>query len=412
MMSKPRSHPPKSRPRSPLPGPRPPRHPELGAVVVLVSFLWTTLFALAALAIDIGYLYQSQRGLQAAADAAVMAGLPQLSTNQTTATNNATAMATANGYTNGAGGVNVNVNTTTSATISTLTVQIIAPQPTFFAGIFGMHSKSLMVSATGQTSSSAPGIYAIDADCSGSDLGLKLNGGATIVKGGIESAGELGFYTGPGATVDGPVTSACPGPLHVIGGMDTFNGGPPAASTPPASGDPFGYTIATDFPVSKCSFGTDFSPTPVNVNSIPGIWNTGGPAAGTLNNAIICSGSDIQLNGGPITGTITLVAYGTIEVSGVGITLTAAPGGDNMVAFSESNSGSTNNCTSPANAIQMGNTDWTLNGSLYAPNGCISAGGTNFNVNGSIIGYEVNTAFSGTIDPGGGGGGSTYYLYQ
>jgi hypothetical protein len=62
----------------------------------------------------------------------------------------------------------------------------------------------------------------------------------------------------------------------------------------------------------------------------------------------------------------------------------------------------------------MGSSTWTLNGSLYAPNGCISAGGggSNFNVNGSIIGYEVNTAFGGTVDSGGGGGGGAYYLYQ
>ncbi|HEX3904761.1 MAG TPA: hypothetical protein VH853_18140 [Polyangia bacterium] len=323
-------------------------------------------------------------------------------------------MATANGYTNGAGGVTVSVSTTSSPTTSTLTVQIMAPQPTFFAGIFGVHSKSLTVSAAGQTAASAPGIYALDTNCA--DLGLKFNGGPTTVTGGVESAGTLGFYTGPGATVNGPATSACAGVPHYIGGVDTFNGGPPAGGTPPTTGDPFGYTIAADFPVSKCSFGTNFSNvTPLNANSIPGIWPLGqGPATGTLNSGIICSGSDIQLNGASITGTVTLVAYGTIEVSGTDISLTAAPGGDNLVAFSESNSGSTNNCTSPANAIQMGSSTWTLNGSLYAPNGCISAGGggSNFNVNGSIIGYEVNTAFGGTVDSGGGGGGGAYYLYQ
>jgi Flp pilus assembly protein TadG len=385
------------------------RNPESGAVVVTVAILWATMFCLAALAIDIGFLYQAQRGMQAAADAAVMAGLPQLATNQTTATNNAKAMATANGYTDGAGGVTVNV----TPTATSLTVQITAPQPTFFAGVFGIHSRNMTVSAAGATAAVGPAIYAIDTNCS-PDLGIKVNGGATIIKGSVESAGTLGFYTGPAATVNGAVTSACASPYYNPFGGDTWNGGPPTGGVP-APGDPFSYTIPGDFPVSKCSFGTNFSnATPLNANGIPGIWPLGqGPATGTLNSGIICSGSDILLNGSFITGTVTLVAYGTIELSGTDFNLTAAPGGDNLVAFSMSNSGSTNNCTSPANAIQIGSSNWTINGSLYAPAGCISAGGGGgFNLNGSLIGYEVNTSFDGTINPGGAAGAGNFYLNQ
>ncbi len=132
-----------------------------------------------------------------------------------------------------------------------------------------------------------------------------------------------------------------------------------------------------------------------------------------MNTGVICSGSDILLNGTSITGTITMVAMGTIEASGTNFNLTAAPNGNGLIAFSMSNSGSTNNCLSPTNAIQMGTSTWTLNGSLYAPAGCISAGGggSSFNINGSIIGYEVFTSLGGTIDSTTGGGGN-YYLQQ
>ncbi|HLK93990.1 MAG TPA: pilus assembly protein TadG-related protein [Polyangia bacterium] len=393
---------------------RPPRNGESGMVLVIVALLWTALFSMAAMAIDIGFLYQSQRSVQAAADAAMLAGLPSLASGgmsaQSNAQSKAVAMATANGYTDGSGGVSVTVTPSSTS----LLVKISAPQPTFFAGLFGLSSRSVTGTSVGNVTPSAPAIYAIDTNCS-TDIGISINGGPTTIKGSIQSAGNLAFRTGPGAIVNGPATSTCPNPYYnPFGPVDTWNAGVPQGGQP-ASGDPFGYTIATNFPVANCSFGTNFSNvTPLNVNTIPGIWAAGsGPATGTLNTGVICSGSDILLNGTSITGTITMVAMGTIEASGTNFNLTAAPNGNGLIAFSMSNSGSTNNCLSPTNAIQMGTSTWTLNGSLYAPAGCISAGGggSSFNINGSIIGYEVFTSLGGTIDSTTGGGGN-YYLQQ
>ena len=88
----------KTRTRLPLAG----RNPESGAIAFVVAAMWMVLFGLAAFAVDMGYRYQSKFGLQAAADAAVRAGMPQfVAGNTTLATSNAIAMAGANGYPSG-----------------------------------------------------------------------------------------------------------------------------------------------------------------------------------------------------------------------------------------------------------------------------------------------------------------------
>ena len=52
------------------------RNRERGAVAVVVAFAWTALFGMAVLAVDFGYLYAKRRGVQAAADVALRASMP------------------------------------------------------------------------------------------------------------------------------------------------------------------------------------------------------------------------------------------------------------------------------------------------------------------------------------------------
>ena len=83
--------------------PRARRNAERGAIAILIAAMWTTLFGLAALAIDVGYLYTRQRGIQAVSDAAVTAAMPTYQqAGFTPAETRARAVASANLYTNNA----------------------------------------------------------------------------------------------------------------------------------------------------------------------------------------------------------------------------------------------------------------------------------------------------------------------
>ena len=122
--------------------PRIGRNSERGAIAILIAAMWTTLFGLAALAVDVGYLYTRQRGLQAVTDAAVTAAMPTYQQSGfNPARNRATAVASANGYT-----------TTTTPPVTTVTVdEPVANQfrvrvartfPTFFGSLFGMSTEA------------------------------------------------------------------------------------------------------------------------------------------------------------------------------------------------------------------------------------------------------------------------------
>jgi len=370
----------------------------------MVGLMGTAMIGLAAMAVDVGYLLETQRGLQAATDASMMAGLASLSSDssasgQTTATTLARSFATANGYTDGVGGATV----TPTVTSTSFTLAITSSQTTFFAGIFGLHTKTLHATATGQLKPSLPAMYAINSSCAG--VGIRIDGGAAIITGAVDSNGAMDLPTGPNAVNDSPMTYSPSCSLTQNNG----NTGPaPAPGSVP--GDPLGYTLA-DFPVANCSFGTNFSSGPVNTAVLPGFWQ-GIPGISNVNTGIVCSQSDIQFNGSGITGTVSFIAGGMIEASGTDINLTAAPGAHGLVAYAGSNlgDGGTAGCTYPE-AVSFGSSSWTINGSIYAPNGCISIGGSGFAVNGSLIGNDVDIHGGITVNASGGGVGG-YYLYQ
>lgn len=365
------------------------REHERGSVVILIAALWLGLFGLAALAVDAGFLYQAQRGVQAAADAAVMAGLPTMSTD------NARSMAVASGYATG--------NVTASITGSNLTVNIGVVQPRFFGAIFGVPVKTLHGIATGHTLPSLPAVYALNPSCAG--VGVRFDGGTVAITGSMKSAGPMSFLTGPVATTSGPITYAasCPAPVNH---GEAFAGGAPTPG--PVGPDPLGYTLAA-FPVCDC--GSLTLPGNLNVGSMCP-FTSGNVSGGTLAPGIICANGDIVLGATNVNGNVTFVATGNINVSGTNITFNPAPNGHGLVAFSESNAGDGGaaGCVFPE-AISFGSTNWTITGNIYAPNGCISMGGTNVDIGGSLIGLDVDLHGTIGVDSTAGGGGG-YYLYQ
>ena len=88
------------------------RNDESGQAIVLVALTMTVLIGFLALATDVGVLFRARRNLQIAADAAATAAALDYLYNGSISSAQAAgqAAATANGATNGVGGVSVTVN--------------------------------------------------------------------------------------------------------------------------------------------------------------------------------------------------------------------------------------------------------------------------------------------------------------
>jgi hypothetical protein len=139
------------------PGPR----GESGQALVVILLMMTVLLGMAALVIDVGYAYYTQRSLQASADAAALAGAQQLPSSSA-------AIATAKEYGGAVGAKNARGNVpgvTTSVSTKCVTtipgcdpavadeVNVVvvlesAPARTFFAGLFGIDSLKVKVKST------------------------------------------------------------------------------------------------------------------------------------------------------------------------------------------------------------------------------------------------------------------------
>jgi hypothetical protein len=392
------------------------RDRELGSVAILVTIMWTALFGMAVMAVDFGYLYTKKRGLQSAADAALIASMPAfVAQNYTTADATAVHVAGLNGYTSGA---------STTVAGNTFTVSITKTHPTFFGGIFGMSSKTITANAVGQLTGSTPGpaIYASDAAACGGQwtwgVGFNVTGGGLLkVNGNVESNNKIHIEVGDpscngtNCQINGAAHSACtvfndagPGVFNITGGTLGGPGTDPLIANTLASLGAFctgGTSIATPFaglPWQPEAGGCNLLPTGVYCAS--DLINVSPPGPGMS----IC----------PSTATFISATNVIITANG-SIDLTGHPSVPNrIIAFANGVSGS--GCTSGP-TIQLSNgpgTLYTLNGSIYAPNGCINVGtGTpGFSMTGIMDGLDISVAMGPgqpwTFNGPGGLGGPTW----
>ncbi len=374
-----------------------PRRVDSGAITVLATFLLLTLFAMAALAVDVGFLYTRSRMIYAVADGIVAAGMGDIvNGSQASATTDVTNMASqySGVYT-----------VTSSTTASQLSVTVSATYPMYFGKIFGLASKTISVTAVGQVTNIAPALLSLGS-CGSGALGLRIGGQANMtINGNVESNGTLNFNTGvPPTVVTGFAESPCVGSPSLGGGsgLDVEGGTGSGGPFP----DPYS-AVPTTLP--PCTYGSLLAPYAIpNVN-----WGPGG----VLAPGVYCSGG--ALNAASIdpcqcmnaTG-VSFIALGDINLGNNGTsTISAAPGmPDGIVAYSAS----ADDCTT-GQAINIGYNDFNVQGSFYAPNGCINVGNNGIlNINGSLIGNSVQLGSNGTwtIGATGGGGGTSWQMLQ
>jgi hypothetical protein len=114
---------------------------ERGQSLVLTTFFVAALLGMAALVIDLGTWFRSQRDLQAVADSAALAGAQGLP-------DGGQASAFANQYTNKNG---ANGPTVTFPNADQIKVALQRPAPGFFARVFGVNSVTIRASATAKS---------------------------------------------------------------------------------------------------------------------------------------------------------------------------------------------------------------------------------------------------------------------
>jgi Flp pilus assembly protein TadG len=398
------------------------RNPESGVITVVVALLWMTLFGLAAFSVDVGYQYTQKRRIKAAADAAVRAGMPALAadqsyTGQSQAITNATAMATANGFTQGNNQTTVNI----TANASQLQVQIATTSKTFFVQLFGIVPTNGSATSIGRLTaiSSGPALHA-NGGCGAGGLVITGNAGF-VINGDVESNDTLTYATGPTPdTTNGNIDGHCATPTLSGSGTDVITGSG-TTGPGPTHADPFlgtmpagcvGAACFAGFP--PCKYGDFLSQHDVT-QWIP-------PALDTLPAGVYCSGGSMSVAPFGVSQVInaagvTFLALGPITIgANNGGVFSPVPGSPhNIFAMTIDNT----DCT-PLQAINLGFNNFVMTGSIYAPNGCIRAGSQgDMTLNGSLVANQIFLGI-GTTSPGwringpgsGGGGGPSWSMFQ
>ena len=395
------------------------RDRERGTVAILVTVMWTALFGMAVMAVDFGYLYTKKRSLQSAADAALIAAMPTFQ-KQGFGPANTRARQVANlaGYSSGV---------TPSSAGNKFTVSISKTHPTFFGGIFGMASKTITATATGQLTgvTPAPAIYSKDtAPCAGQwtwCVGVNVTGGGLLtINGNVESQNKIHIEVGDpscngtNCQINGQALSACtvfsdaaPAAFNITGGTIGSPGSDPLGTNTLASLDALCTVGNTTTPFAGIPWGAEVggcNPIPPGVYCASDAINVAPPGPGMS----ICPSVATFVS----ATTVGITANGSIDLTG----FPTVP--SRIIAFA--NGVSASGCGSGP-TIQLSNgpaTLYTLNGSIYAPNGCINVGtGTpGFNMTGILDGLDVSIAMGPgqpwTFNGPGGLGGPTWRMVK
>jgi len=344
---------------------------ESGQALVFTALCMTVLLGFMALAIDVGLLFRARRNVQIVADAAAVAAALDYKYNGVVSSAKAAgqAAATANGMTNGVGGVTVAINLPPSygpyaSSTGFAEAIVIDPSPTTFMHIF-THSSSADVSSRAVAGAGSTSGCMWTLDRSGTDVSLTGSGAISAPSCDIyddSSASSALTLTGSGS-IDAKA-------VGVVGGYNETGSG--SISPTPVTGIAPAADPLSGLPVPTIPTGT-------------------------------CSSSCTQSNTGSGNLTISQGTYTNISNTGSG-TLTLNPG-NYIITGSLTNTGSgslilgAGNYTIDGNFSSTGSTSLTLGAGLYIVEGNLTLTGS-----GSMTGSGVTFYTEGTTAVTGSGG--------
>ncbi len=305
-------------PRSDSTSPR-----EGGQALVLFVLALAALLGFMALAIDVGQAMVEKRSAQNAVDAAALAGAAYLP-NHDNAVAKANQWLTLNGYTPGDGNT-VTITTPYNGDPNKIEVRLSNSVGPSFAGAVGFAGFNITARSVGKRNINPYAIFQTGPNPSGDDDDddpecdgeLELEGDNFFIAGSTHADGEFEIE-GDNLEITGAVTYVCE--FESEGTNLTFGSGPtqlPAPVPPPVS---FEYS---DF--ATCTFSVSGN---LRIsNSTPQYFVNNNVSSGQLKPGVYCATGDIKLDenisASQISGNVTFVAHGEIEMEHNNLNLTA-----------------------------------------------------------------------------------------
>jgi len=352
---------------------------ESGQALVMAILFMTMLLAFMALAVDVGILFRARRAVQTAADATAIAAAMDYKLNNTNkltyARNAGYAAASANGFTNGTGGVVVTITPLSTGLYNycggaCFEAKLKVPNPTFFMSLFNYNSIDVGARAVaGPPASGGWENCMILLGGTGADFNNTGSGTISMPSCGfVDNSNGTNAFSNAGALTMTAKSIGIVGQIHNIG-AETLSPTPVTGTTP--SGDPLNLDAPS---MTGCGAALSYSGSG-NATLNPGCYN-GASASGSVNVTLTPGlyefNGPIQLSGSAtFRGTgVTIFFNNTFTMaSSVTMNLSAPTSGQwNGILFFESPSDSSTVALNGASASN-------LQGILYMPAGTLDVGG-------------------------------------
>jgi hypothetical protein len=374
-----------------------------GQMMVLFALMLTVLIGAVGLGIDAAQLYGHRVRLQGIADLAALGGADLLGPagGAFSAAETRARQIVAN---------NDHVSTTPNTLITShaggaeIEVELVHPAQTFFMQVLGFNTVNVRAKARARGRVSNYAIFAAaPGGCSSGDLykTIDMSGSGNQIVGKVHS--NSGMYVGGSNNqFSGVVTYNClqsSGAIHTstspypLGAVDTTTHSFPANFTydslgpctfgPPPSGQDFDLNSSTVSWNTSLPLGD-----PRNSNTWGGSWWVNPSTKTQLKSGVYCledSSKFIKLSTSGVTGNITFVSNGKIEIGGGSYTLT--PYRNNVLMWAGA---------SGPSVIKLNGSTGTWAGLIIAPYGQVETSGSgNLTVQGSILAWTVKVNGSG-----------------
>ena len=349
-----------------------------GQTVVMFAFAMVALLGFMSLVFDAGAIMQERRELQNAADGAALAAARHLPDSPAAARQAAEDYLAANGYDPAA--VDVAYEITIPYDGDSTSAEVVVrqlDQRYLFARVLGKDTfdvSARAVSHSFTTFADDYAVFAIDESC-GAD-GVTVSGSGTSVDGLVHANANV-TVSGTTHHFDPAVTFGCDFAENGFG--HSYERGVKNAGQRDVPAFVQGLSYGS---FGSCDF--TFSGN-VNLKSKNDVWLDAQKTL--LVTGLYCFNGNVSLSGDDITGNVTFVAKGQIDVSGSDHQLTAYdPSG--VLFYSEANTG--------GSEIDLAGSGGAWTGLVYAANGTVSISGqANQSLDGSVIGQTVELSGAG-----------------
>lgn len=351
---------------------------ERGQTIVMFAVSMVAMLGFMAIVVDAAVIFEERRQLQNAADGASLAAARELPGSPSNAVVAARNYLTANGYDPTDPDVSFSIDTSYLANNEHVEVIVTQQDLAYLFGRFlGLSSSDVSARAVSEIVTAFEddyAIFAIDDSCGA--VGVNIQGSLATFDGTVHSNSNV-QVGGTDHTFDPSVTYSCD--FQEGGSGHTYQREEKSTGDRDVPAGVAGITYASFAP---CDY--TFT-TPTNMKSKNFVWQN--PGKTLLKDGVYCFEKTVNLIGDGISGNVTFVALGNIDISGSDHNLTAYhPNG--ILLYSEA--------TGPGDVIDVTGAGGGWTGVIYAPNGDAKiTGQSNLVFDGSVVAQNVTVAGNG-----------------